>query len=258
MLVDHLRGLRERNLVNYLILSDKNIGKIGALRFIFQAAPGEIIAYNDDDIFFMPGWLESHLAILDSYPSAGMITGMYIRSRVDSPLRSTMAFCQNPEVQVARGQFIPREWEIEYIENSNRTWERYQEEIAGLEDIVLTFNGVEAFVSAHHFQFVAPRELMLQALPRDWSGNLMGQMIDLEQAVDDLGYLRLSTRQQTVHLLGNSLSPEMKEKAHSFGLELVKSRFSGSSRLLSRLSKVPGVRRAAYLVYNRLYELLNE
>ena len=165
MLVDYLQNLRDRGLINYLILSDKNIGKIGALSILFRAAPGEIIAYSDDDIFFMPGWLEKHLEIMDCYPKVGMITGFYIRSRVASALNATMAFSQHPGVQVARGEFIPREWENEYIHNSNRTWERYQEEIAGLEDITLLYNGVEAFVSAHHFQFAAPREVMLRAMP---------------------------------------------------------------------------------------------
>ncbi len=61
--------------VDDLLLSQRNIGKIDALRILFNAAPGEIIAYNDDDIFFYPGWLEAHLEILDSFPKAGMVSG---------------------------------------------------------------------------------------------------------------------------------------------------------------------------------------
>ena len=33
-------------MINYLILSASNIGKISALQVLFRAAPGEIVAYR--------------------------------------------------------------------------------------------------------------------------------------------------------------------------------------------------------------------
>ena len=156
-----------------------------------------------------------------------------------------------------RGNLIPKEWEEEYIQNSNRTWESYQAEINDLDDVVLSYRGVEAWVSAHHFQFVSPRQALLNALPSEWSGNLMGQMLDLENALDAQGYLRLCTRQQTVHLLGNSLSPQMEQEARILGVKLSKERFNQSTGRLKGLAKIPGVRGLAYAIYNRLYDFLN-
>ena len=54
------RGQEQRNQhnagnIDFLLLSSKNIGKIGALQIMYKAAPGEIIAYCDDDVFFLPG-----------------------------------------------------------------------------------------------------------------------------------------------------------------------------------------------------------
>ena len=257
-LVDYLRGLRDEGSINYLILSSENIGKIGALQILFRAAPGEIIAYNDDDVYFLPGWLEEHLKLIDTYPRVGMVTGLYIRPRVSYAVEATMAFAQNPEVQVIRGRFIPREWEEEYINNANRTWESYLAEIEGVEDVALVYQGVEALVSAHHFQLVGPRQVLVDALPQGWSGNLMGQVKDIELRVDSMGYLRLSTRQQTVRLLGNSLSLEMVKNAQALGLQVKAGPgFKPVRGFWPGLFKAPLVRRLATGLYNRLYNLLN-
>ena len=74
--VDLLRGLERAGQIDYLLLSRQNIGQIGALQILFNAAPGEIIAYHDDAIFFYPGWLEAHLKILEAFPQAGMVSGL--------------------------------------------------------------------------------------------------------------------------------------------------------------------------------------
>jgi hypothetical protein len=258
-LVDYLRSLRQRGLVDYLLLSGRNIGKIAALQMIFRLVPGEVVAYTDDDIFFLPGWLDAHLKLIDTFPKVGMVTGLYVRPRVNYATSATLAFAQEPKVEAVRGRFIPQEWEEEYIANSNRTWESYSKEIEGLEDISLSYQGVEALVSAHHFQFVAPRLVMLQALPNEWTGQLMGQMSALDKQVDELGYLRLSTRQQTVRLLGNCLSPEMAEKAGQLGLAVKKvSAFSRPSSFMLRLAHLPGAQKVARFLFNRFYDIINQ
>jgi len=58
--------------------------------------------------------------------------------------------------------------------------------------------------AANHFQFVAPKQVILQALPGKWTGKLMGSMIELDEAIDNLGYLRLSTAKRYTRHLGNS------------------------------------------------------
>jgi glycosyltransferase involved in cell wall biosynthesis len=259
-LVDYLRELRDRGLIQYLLLSSQNIGKIGALQMIFKAAPGEIVAYTDDDVYFLPGWLEAHLQLIDTYPKVGMVTGFYIRTRMGDYVHSTLEFTQQPGVVTERGLLIPQEWEQEYMVNSGRTPESYASEVANLEDIAIRYQGVEALASAHHFQFVALKAAFLQALPEAWSGKLMGQLMEVEKTIDDLGYLRLCTRQQTVHLLGNSLSPEMLQKAQDLGMTNLKKGQSQSDRaggVWGTMFKLPWARRIAQGMYNRLHEALN-
>lgn len=256
-LVDFLCQLRAEGRINYLILSSENIGKISALQVIFQAAPGDLVAYSDDDIFFLPGWLDAHLNIMDTYPHVGLVTGFYIRSHLRYATQTIEAFTQQTGVQVKRGMLIPHELEQHYIDNMGRSLEAYQQEVSGLEDILFTYQGVEALASAGHHQFIAPRQLMLNVLP-GWDKNLMGKMIDLENEVDRLGYLRLSTPTPVTRLLGNVISDDNAAEARSQGLLAQAGKTSkGDHRMITRLMKIPIIKRFIMGIYNRLHVLVN-
>ena len=73
--VDYLTNLKDAGFVHYLILSRRNIGKWAAFQILFEAAPGEYVAYSDDDVLFHPGWLPAHLEISSVFPEAGLISG---------------------------------------------------------------------------------------------------------------------------------------------------------------------------------------
>ena len=51
--------------IQYLLLSEKNLGKGGAWNMILAGAPGEIVAYADSDVQFSPGWLARSLELLE-------------------------------------------------------------------------------------------------------------------------------------------------------------------------------------------------
>ena len=256
-LVDYLCQLRDQGLINYLILSDSNIGKISALQVIFRAAPGEIVAYSDDDIFFLPGWLDAHLKLMETYPRVGLVTGFYIRSHLRYATQSIEAFANQPGVQVTRGMLIPRELEQHYIDNMGRNWDSYKQEVNGLEDIQFTYQGVSALASAGHHQFITPRQLMLEVLP-GWDKNLMGKMIELENAVDQLGYLRLCTPTPVTRLLGNVISGENAAEARQLGLSAQAGAVTKQKTgLIERLIRLPLFKRLAMGLYNRLHILIN-
>lgn len=254
-LVDYLCEQRKKGRIQYLMLSSRNIGKIGALQIIFRAAPGEIIAYSDDDVLFLPGWLDEHLKLFETYPRVGLVTGFYIRSHMRYGTQAIEAFAARPEVKAERGFLIPRELEQHYIGNMGRTLETYQQEVDGLEDLRLTFNGVQALASAGHHQFLAFRQVLLEAMPGEWSEALMGKVRELEETIDRMGYLRLSTCQPVTHLLGNIISTENAAEARRMGLSARRGvvHQPGSKRL----SRNPIVHRLALAVYNRLHTILN-
>jgi glycosyltransferase involved in cell wall biosynthesis len=256
-LVDYLTQLHDQGSIDYLILSKRNIGKISALQVIFRAAPGEIVAYSDDDVLFLPGWLDAHLKIMETYPMVGLVTGFYIRSHLRYGTQSIEAFARQPDVEVKRGMLIPSSLERHYIENMGRTSEAYQQEVSGLEDIEFTYKNLTTLASAGHHQFVAPRQLILDILP-GWDSNLMGRMVELENKVDQRGYLRLSTVTPVTRLLGNVISPENAAEASWLGLSAKSGPVNKSAgQLGTRLMKIPLIRRLALGFYNRLHILIN-
>ncbi|OGO28911.1 MAG: hypothetical protein A2Z16_04880 [Chloroflexi bacterium RBG_16_54_18] len=281
--VDFWRHLQLDGNVDYLILSDKNIGKIGALRILFQAAPGEIIAYSDDDILFYPGWLAENLKILEAFPKVGMVSGVAVRNAALHAHHSLDQLVQHPlpGLTVSFERCIPDEWERDWAASTGRDPQSYLQDSKDRQDTVLKISHhpgsppseeetvSEAIGSANHFQFIARKEIILQALPADWSGKLMGHMLELDQAVDDLGYLRLSTCKRTTRHLGNTVSSDMMAEAQKLGLNLDGVGNPESGLLLSRnlprkpgnhrkrwLNRIPGSRRILMWTYKRLFEIL--
>ena len=256
--VSALRALRDARKIDFLILSSQNIGKVGALQIMLRAAPGEIIAYCDDDVFLLPGWLERHLEVIDTYPKVGAVTGMYIKPHMKEGISSSLEFAKNADVKAEHGTLIDKDLEQHYIDQTGRTWEKYKEEISGLEDVRLTYKGIQTFVSAGHYQFTSIKEAILQALPAAWTGNLMGQMRELDVAIDELDLLRLCTTPPTLRLLGNLIDQSAAEELRKFGVDIkstqAKKTTAGWKKnfLNSRI-----VQKVAYFFYERLFKIIN-
>lgn len=265
-MTDHLKALQAVGQIDTLILSKQNIGKLNALWRITQLAQGEIIAYSDDDVYHLPGWLPAHLQILDTYPNVGAVTGFYIKQRVDMSSEKTLKWAkeaeQNETISVERGQLIPRKWEEEYMDNSGRTEEHYQGEIAGLEDVVLDYNGLKAWVSAHHFQVLSPKrvfiEVLSEMLENGWSDQLMGRMVEMDDRMDQKGYLRLTTYEQTMRLLGNAIDDEVKALAASNGIDTQSAISPSEETSTSGFWANPRVRNLTQGLINKLYQKLHQ
>ena len=265
-MVSHLKTLHENGQIDTLVLSRQNIGKLNALWRIAHLAQGEVIAYTDDDVYHLPGWLPAHLEVLDTYPKVGAVTGFYIKQRVAMSSEKTLEWVAQQEaannLTVERGQLIPKKWEEEYMDNSGRTLERYQNEVAGLEDVVVDFKGLKAWVSAHHFQVLIPKKVIIEVLSEmleeGWSDQMMGRMVEMDDRMDAKGYLRLTTYAQTMRLLGNTIDDEVKALAARDGVsttaaisgeETEKSSGFWSNRLVRKLSQA---------IINRLYHKLHQ
>ena len=262
-LVDYLKSLQKDGHIDTLVLSNHNVGKLNALWRIGQLAMGEVIAYTDDDVYHLPGWLDAHLALLDGYPNVGAVTGFYIKQRVNMSSDTTLKWADELEASqpdaVKRGQLIPRKWEEEYMDNSGRSEERYQGEIAGLEDIVVTYKGLKAWVSAHHFQVLLPKKVLLETLSEmlegGWSNKMMGRMVEMDDRIDAKGYLRLTTYEQTMRLLGNAIDDEVSALAARDGIETRAAvRDSQPNVQAKGIWRLPKVRGLADRITNWLYQ----
>ena len=257
--VDYLQDLKNQGIIRYLLLSSENIGKIGAFELLFNAAPGEYVAYTDDDIFFYPGWLEALLKVIEAYPAVGMVSGAPIRDASDRASQSLKQLIKNgnSQITVSYGRRIPDEWEADWALSVGRDPETHLKETQGYQDIILENHGIEAFGSASHFQFLSPKKVILQALPEMWSGKLMGEMNELDEAVDNLGYLRLSTVERYTRHMGNTVSPDLINEARELGVALDgRQRRTRSNK--HWLLYIPGSRRILRSIYNKLFSILHK
>ena len=105
----YLAELKQQGVIDYLLSSKRNIGNFGALKMMFNSAPGEVIAYLDDDAFVYPGWLEEQIAILQTYPNVGIVSGVPVRISSQRANQSLKALLENPPpgMKVQRGRSDP-------------------------------------------------------------------------------------------------------------------------------------------------------
>jgi glycosyltransferase involved in cell wall biosynthesis len=258
-IVDFLKGLYDQGTIRYLLLSSENVGKIGAFELIFNAAPGQYIAYSDDDIFFYPGWLAAHMKIFEAFPKVGMVSGSPVRDASERASQSLnqLINASDQQVSVSYQRRIPDDWEVDWALSVGRNPQEHLEKTASQQDIILESDGVEAFGSASHFQFVAPKKIIIEALPKHWSGKLMGEMNELDDSVDQLGYLRLSTVQRYTRHLGNTVSPDLFADAKKMKIETL-GEVPNASHKKHWLLSIPGSGRLLRRLYNYLFNILHQ
>lgn len=256
--VSYLQGLKSSGAIDYLILSAENIGKIGAFQLLFNAAPGEYVAYADDDIYFYPGWLESLLDVVKSFPEVGMVSGAPVRdasSRASGSLQRLIE-APGPEVRVTWEHRIPDEWEADWAKSVGRDPDVHLQDTKDQLDVILERDGIEVFGSASHFQFLSPKKIILEALPKQWSGKLMGEMNELDEAVDQQGYLRLSTVARFTRHMGNTIGVDLVENARKIGFEQEIEPRKVRARKHWLLT-IPGSGRFLRMLYNYLFNVLH-
>jgi glycosyltransferase involved in cell wall biosynthesis len=257
---EYLRELQGRGVIQLLLASGRNLGKAGALRLIFGAAPGELVAYCDDDFYFFPGWLEAQLEILDTFPKVGMVSGYAIPS-LFAPQRISAAleFGRSRGVELKAGKFIAGEWIRDWALSTGRRPDQEIEAAATIEEFIVEYKGLSAFAAANHDQFLAPREVIRQCLPAEWSGQLMGGMLEMDEAVNRAGYLRLGTRLRTAQHLGNRLSEELAAglPASIGTANMRRPGSAGSPRWWRQFLRWRPVRSILLGIYSRLFHLIN-
>lgn len=214
---DYLSGLKEEGFIQYLILSDRNFRKLGALDFLLRAAPGEYVAYADSDVYFLPAWLERSLDVMRAFPQAGMVSALPTVDKSDRFIASTLAgIASDPLTMVEKGvRLVPEAFICAHQLSLGK-------DPSGLlsaerRDTRLSREGVRAFLSAQDFQFLTRREVIERVLPLSMADE--GLNYDpiyspvFEAKVDKAGYWRLSTADYLVHHMGNSVPDLQKELA---------------------------------------------
>ena len=241
---DYLIKEKEEGRIQYLILSEKNVGKGGAWNVILAGAPGEIIAYADSDVLFSPNWLARSVEILETYPNVGMVTARPFRTPPEF-YSATLAWARDADAAtLEEGQFIPWETFLEFNLSLGQTEEENVKVYAETRDWRVDYKGVTTIAGGSHWQFTAFKSTLQQFLPFDMS-RPMGQVRQLDQRMNEAGLLRLMVSDplamnmsNTLGYLRGELGKAQPKKKPSFG---------------KRALELTPVKKALLAVYNKIF-----
>jgi glycosyltransferase involved in cell wall biosynthesis len=241
---DYLIQEKEAGRIQYLILSEKNVGKGGAWNVILAGAPGEIIAYADSDVLFSPNWLKRSVEILETYPNVGMVTARPFRTPPEF-YSATLDWARE-NATLEDGQFIPWETFLEFNLSLGQTEEENVDVYAETEDWRVGYKGVTAMVGASHWQFTAYKTTLHQFLPFDMS-RPMGQVKWLDQRMNEAGLLRLMVSDPLAMNMSNTLGYLRGELGKDKGKSEKKKGFA------SRILEFTLVKKMLLAVYNKIF-----
>jgi hypothetical protein len=127
-------------------------------------------------------------------------------------------------------------------------------------------SNTNAVIGATHMQFIIPRDLARDLVPLPVSKGLYRkETMSLDQKIDDLGFLHLSTQENYVVHMGNMVNAKLLTEVQALDgpieikanqEDLVLSKKSGLFRLVLSLLRIPSFNQFFLNVYDFLYRAL--
>ena len=233
---------KEEGRIQYLILSEKNMGKGGAWNVILAGAPGEIIAYTDSDVLFSPNWLKRSVEVLETFPNVGMVTARPFRTPPEF-YESTLKWARE-NATLENGQFIPWNTFLEFNLSLGQAEEENKKVYAETKDWRIQYKGVTAMAGASHWQFTAYKSTLQGFLPFDMD-KPMGQVRQLDKRMNDAGLLRLMVSDPLAMNMSNTL-----------GYLRGELKAQGAKRKVSfgkRVLEIEFIKKILLAVYNKIF-----
>ncbi len=243
---DYLLQEQRYGKIQFLTLSEKNLGKGGAWNFILQSAPGEFIAYADSDVSFHQNWLSQSMEIMETFPRVGMVTARPFFTKREF-LTSTFNWAENAEdTRIERGKLIA--WDVfsQFNLSLDQEMDAIRAEYGAAEIVQIEHAGVKAIAGASHWQFLTRKDVISQFLPFDMS-RPMGQVRQLDEKMNAAGYLRLMTAEPLADNMSNTLTINTESQANT--------NFAHSSRKKKGLLEFGPIKKLLLALHHRIFLL---
>lgn len=245
---EYLLEEQQAGRIQYLMLSEKNLGKGGAWNMMLAGAPGEIIAYADSDVLFYPDWLRRSVEILEAFPNVGMVTARPFRTPPEF-YTATLDWARK-HATLEEGQFIPWETFLEFNLSLGQSEAENRKVYAETRDWRIEYRAgqsksVVAFAGASHWQFTAYKATLQQFLPFDMD-KPMGQVRQLDRRMNDAGLLRL--------MVSDPLAMNMSNTLGYLRGELGKMPPKPKRNLSRRVLEAGPVKKILLALYNRIFK----
>jgi glycosyltransferase involved in cell wall biosynthesis len=244
---EYLVNEKEAGRIQYLILSEKNMGKGGAWNMMLTGAPGEIIAYTDSDVLFSPNWLSRSVEILKTFPNVGMVTARPFRTPPEF-YESTLKWARD-NATLDEGQFIPWETFLEFNLSLGQTEEENKKVYSETRDWRVVYKGVTAMAGASHWQFTSYKSTLGQFLPFEMD-KPMGQVRQLDRRMNEAGLLRLMVSDPLAMNMSNTLGYLRGELSGKDKGRTLRVKDKGLKRRL--LNSAP-IKKMLLAVYNKIF-----
>jgi len=239
---DYLLNEQRAGKIQFLMLSSKNLGKGGAWNIIFEAAPGEYIAYADSDVLFHENWLSQSKEIIDSFPNVGMVTSRPFITKKEYISRTIEWAKGNENVSIQSGKFVPWETFAEFNLSLGQKLEDIRRDYEENNIEKIEYNGRIAFAGASHWQFLTKKTIIRNFLPFDMD-RPMGQVKQLDQRMNDMDFLRLMTPEVLADNMSNSLDK----------LDVQNAEQKESEKKNNRIIDFPIIKRFLLFIHHRIF-----